>query len=171
MESLKKHRVVILMGVSGAGKTSIGRLLAKDLEWRFYDGDDFHPKANIEKMSHGIALADEDRDAWLTALEQLIGDLIDERHSAVITCSALKQPYRDRLVENRNDVALVYLKGDYDLTRKRLLSRKGHFMKADLLASQFDTLEEPEGVLAVDIAQEPDVIVNQIKQQLGLSHT
>ena len=163
--------VVILMGVSGVGKTSIGRLLAQDLEWRFYDGDDFHPKPNTEKMNHGIALTDEDRDAWLTALEQLIRDLIGERQSAVIACSALKQTYRDRPVGNRNDVVLVYLKGDYDLTRERLLSRKDHFMKVDLLTSQFGTLEEPEGVLAVDSAQGPDVIINQIKQELGLSGT
>ena len=171
MTAASHARVVILIGVSGVGKTSIGQLLAQDLEWRFYDGDDFHPKANIEKMNHGIALTDEDRDAWLTALEQLIRDLIGERRSAVITCSALKQTYRERLVENRNDVVLVYLKGDYDLTRERLLSRKGHFMKADLLTNQFDTLEEPEGVVAIDSAQGPEVIVNQIKQQLGLSHT
>lgn len=164
-------RVVILMGVSGSGKTRIGQLLAKELNWLFYDGDDFHPKVNVEKMSRGIALTDEDRASWLTALEQLIQDLIGERQSAVIACSALKQTYRDRLLKDRNDVVLVYLKGDYGLTRERLLSRKSHFMKADLLASQFDTLEEPKGVLAVDSAQEPEVIVNQIKQRLGLSHT
>ena len=164
-------RVVILMGVSGVGKTTIGQLLAKDLNWRFYDGDDFHPKYNIEKMSQGIALTDEDRDAWLTALEHLIRDLNDERHSAVVTCSALRQTYRDRLVRNSKNAIFIYLKGDYDLARQRLLSREDHFMKLDLLASQFDTLEEPEGVFVVDIAQEPDVIVEQIKQQLGLPHT
>ncbi len=166
-----RTRVVILMGVSGSGKTTIGQLLAKDLNWRFYEEDDFHPKANVEKMSRGIALTDEDRASWLTALEHLIQDLIGKRQSAVITCSALKQTYRDRLVGNRNDVVFVYLKGNYDLTRQRLLSRKDHFMKVDLLASQFDTLEEPKGVLAVDIAQEPDVIVDEIKQQSGLSRT
>ena len=164
-------RVVILMGVSGSGKTTIGQLLAKELNWRFYDGDDFHPKANVAKMSRGIPLTDRDRGAWLAALEHLIRGLIEERISAVITCSALKQTYRDRLVGNRNDVVLVYLKGDYDLTQERLLSRKDHFMKADLLTSQFDTLEEPEDVLAIDTAQEPVVIVAEIKQQLGLSET
>ena len=162
-------RIVILMGVSGAGKTSIGQRLATNLNWPFFDGDDFHPKANIEKMRRGIALTDEDRDAWLTALEHLIRDLTAGDRSAVITCSALKQTYRDRLVENRNDVVLVYLKGSYDLTRQRLLEREAHFMKADLLASQFDTLEEPEGVLSVDITRAPDTIVHEIKQHLGLA--
>lgn len=162
-------RIVILIGVSGSGKTTIGQLLAKEFHWRFYEGDDFHPQANVAKMSRGIPLTDEDRGAWLAALDHLIRRLIEERVSAVITCSALKQTYRDRLVGNRNDVVLVYLKGGYDLTRQRLLSRKGHFMKADLLTSQFDTLEEPEGVLTVDITQSPDAIVHEIKQQLGLS--
>lgn len=162
-------RIVILMGLSGAGKTSIGQRLATNLNWPFFDGDDFHPKANIEKMRRGIALTDEDRDAWLTALEHLIRDLTTGDRSAVITCSALKQTYRDRLVGNRNDVVLVYLKGSYDLTRQRLLEREAHFMKADLLASQFDTLEEPEGVLSVDITHAPDTIVHEIKQHLGLS--
>lgn len=164
-------RVVILIGVSGSGKTRIGQLLATNLNWPFYDGDDFHPKANVEKMSRGIPLTDEDRASWLTTLEHLIRDLTAEGRSAVLSCSALKQTYRDRLVGNRDDVVLVYLKGDYDLVRHRLLERKDHFMKANLLASQFDTLEEPVDVLAVDSAQEPEVIVNEIKQRLGLSHT
>lgn len=171
MITAHRMRIVILMGVSGSGKTRIGELLAKKLNWPFYDGDDFHPKANVDKMSRGIALTDEDRASWLTALEHLIRNLIAEGRSAVITCSALKQSYRDRLVGNRTDVVLVYLKGDYDLTRQRLLERKGHFAKVDLLASQFDTLEEPEGVLTVDIAQTPDTIVDEITQQLGLSPT
>lgn len=162
-------QVVILMGVSGSGKTTIGQLLAKELHWRFYDGDDFHPQANVAKMSRGIPLTDEDRASWLAALEGVIQGLLREGASAVVTCSALKQIYRDRLVQNRNDVVLVYLKGGYDIARQRLLSRKGHFMKADLLTSQFDTLEEPEGVLTVDITQSPDAIIHEIKQQLGLS--
>jgi len=164
-------RVVILMGVSGAGKTSIGQLLATSLNWTFFDGDDFHPKTNVEKMRRGVALTDEDRDAWLTALERLIRDLTAGGRPAVIACSALKQTYRDRLIGNRNDVVLVYLKGSYNLTRQRLLGREDHFMKADLLASQFDTLEEPEGVLSVDASQAPDAIVREITQHLGLSPT
>ncbi|MFQ5657595.1 MAG: gluconokinase, partial [Candidatus Methylomirabilales bacterium] len=152
-------RVVILMGVSGSGKTTTGQLLAKDLNWRFYEGDDFHPKANVDKLSRGIPLTDEDRASWLAALHHLIQDLITDKQSAVISCSALKQTYRDRLAVNRSEVAFVYLKGSYDLTHERLLSRTDHFMKAELLTSQFDTLEEPKGVLTIDIAQEPDVIV------------
>jgi len=160
--------VVILMGVSGAGKTTIGQLLARDLGWPFYDGDDFHPQANIDKMRQGIALTDDDRDSWLAALQRLIRELLRESRSAVIACSALKRSYRDRLLSGEHNVRLVYLKGDYDLIRKRLQKRQSHFMKADLLASQFETLEEPEGALTVDIAQEPGAIVGLIKRALGL---
>jgi gluconokinase len=160
--------IVIIMGVSGSGKTTIGQLLAKKLDWQFYDGDDFHPKANIEKMSHGIALTEVDRESWLNALEYLIQDLIGRGQSAVITCSALKQLYRDSLLGKRKDVVVVYLKGSYDLIRQRLIERKGHFFNANLLRSQFDTLEEPEGVPTIDIAKEPQAIVNEIRQRLSL---
>jgi len=134
------------MGVSGSGKTTIGRLLAQDLGWPFYDGDDFHPQANIDKMRQGIPLTDDDRDAWLTALRQQIETFIDNRQSAVLACSALKQAYRERLRGDRPEVRFIYLKGDYALIRQRLQGRQGHFMKADLLSSQFATLEEPKGV-------------------------
>ncbi|MBI3300977.1 MAG: gluconokinase [Deltaproteobacteria bacterium] len=163
--------VVILMGVAGAGKTTIGQLLATDLGWRFYDGDEFHPQANIDKMRQGIALIDDDRDSWLAALQHLIHKLLCESQPAVIACSALKQSYRDRLLSDKQEVRFVYLKGDYDLIRKRLQERQGHFMKANLLTSQFDTLEEPEGALTVDVAQEPQAIVSLIRRELGLSKT
>ena len=160
--------IIILIGVSGSGKTTVGQLLANQLGWRFYDGDDLHPKANIEKMRQGIALTDDDREPWLSALEHLIHDLIEEFQSAVITCSALRQSYRDRLVQKRKDVVLVYLKGSYGVIRQRLITRMGHFFNANLLRSQFDTLEEPEGVTTINIADEPQEIVNEIRQKLGL---
>lgn len=160
--------IIILMGVSGSGKTTIGRLLAQDLGWPFYDGDDFHPQANVDKMRQGIPLTDDDRDSWLTALRRQIDTLIDNRQSAVLACSALKQAYHDRLGNGQPEVRFVYLKGNCDLIRQRLLARHGHFMPANLLKSQFDSLEEPEDVPAIDIAQAPEAIVGSIKRALGL---
>jgi gluconokinase len=160
--------ILILMGVSGAGKTTIGALLARDLGWPFYDGDDFHPQTNIAKLRAGVPLTDDDRVAWLAALRRLIEQLLHERRSAVIACSALKQTYRERLQGNDPDVRVVYLKGDHALIHRRLQERQGHFMKAGLLASQFETLEEPQGALTVDISQEPAVLVSRIRQALEL---
>jgi len=156
------------MGVSGSGKTTIGQLLAQDLGWSFYDGDDFHPQANIDKMRQGIPLTDEDRDSWLTALQHHIDTLLDNHQSAVLACSALKQAYRDRLGGDQPAVRFIYLKGDYALIRQRLQNRRGHFMPADLLKSQFATLEVPKDVPAIDISQTPEVIVKSIKRALEL---
>jgi len=158
--------IIILMGVSGSGKTTLGNLLARDLGWPFHDGDDFHPQANIDKMRRGIPLTDDDRDAWLTTLRHQIDTLVDSQRSAVLACSALKQAYRDRL--QRPEVRLIYLKGDCALIRQRLLARQGHFMPPDLLASQFATLEEPQGVPAIDVAQAPETIIAAIKRTLAL---
>ena len=160
--------ILILMGVSGSGKTTIGKLLAEELHWPFYDGDDFHPQANINKMSRGIALTDQDREVWLAILRQLVERLLQDHQSAIIACSALKQTYRTQLQENNTDVQFVYLKGDYALIQQRLRERSGHFMKADLLTSQFETLEEPDDVLTVDVALTPQAIVKQIRSCFDL---
>lgn len=156
------------MGVSGAGKSTIGQSLAKDLGWPFYEGDDFHPRTNIEKMANGIALSDEDRAIWLTKLVQLIHELKQNAQSAVITCSALKQAYREKLAGDLADVRFVYLRGSYDLILVRLKKRQGHYMRAGMLQSQFDILEAPEQTLTIEITQEPEVILRQIKQALGV---
>jgi len=160
--------IIVLMGVSGSGKTTIGQLLAQNLNWPFYDGDDFHPQENIEKMRQGIPLTDDDRDSWLSALQQLIDNLLQNDRSAVLACSALKQTYRRRLQRHPENVQFVYLKGDFNLIRQRLSRRQDHFMPADLLASQFATLEEPQGMLTIDIAQSTKAIVETIKETLRL---
>jgi gluconokinase len=160
--------VIILMGVSGAGKTTIGKYLAEDLGWPFYDGDTFHPRANIDKMSQGIPLTDGDRGPWLSRLRNLITKLLNANEKAVLTCSALKKSYRDSLKGDREGLRIVYLKGDHDMVQCRLQSRKEHFFDADLLASQFNTLEEPEDVLTVDASQDPGFIMNIIKKELKL---
>ena len=160
--------VIVVMGVSGSGKTTIGRRLAEELGWPFYDGDDFHPPANIEKMANGSALTDADRAGWLAALGQLIRKLDRQERSGVIACSALKHVYRETLQGNTTDIQFIYLKGSYDLILKRLQARQGHYMKPDLLKSQFETMEEPQQALVVDAAQPPEMILQQIRQALGL---
>src|SRR5215470_396542 len=151
--------IIILMGVSGSGKTTIGQRLAEALVWPFYDGDQFHPQANVAKMQQGIPLTDEDRWPWLQALRAHIATCIQQGVSAVLTCSALKQVYRDYLLIDETQVQLVYLKGDYDLIHARLAQRHGHFMPPELLASQFAALEEPERAVVVDIGHPPDTTV------------
>ena len=160
--------IVILMGVSGSGKSTIGQNLAAALGWSFYDGDDFHPAANIEKMANGIALTDADRADWLAALAELIRNLSGDGKSGVIACSALKQIYREMLEQNLPNVQFVYLKGSYELILQRLRARQGHYMRPALLQSQFDTMEEPGRALVVDIEQSPAEIINQIRRTFAL---
>jgi gluconokinase len=160
--------IIMLMGVSGSGKTTIGQQLAEALGWPFYDGDQFHPQANIAKMQQGIPLTDADRWPWLHTLRAQIATWIHQGVSAVLACSALKQGYREYLLIDEAEVKLVYLKGDYDLIRARLAQRHGHFMPPALLASQFAALEEPERAVVVDIAHPPETIVALIRQQLGV---
>jgi gluconokinase len=158
--------IIILMGVAGSGKTTVGRLLASELGWRFYEGDDFHPRANIDKMQRGIPLTDDDRWPWLQALKEVIDACLAQGTSAVMACSALKQTYRDYLMHGRDEVKLVYLKGSYALLSQRLAQRQGHFMPKELLASQFATLEEPQQGLIVDAAITPEALVGIIRKGL-----
>ena len=160
--------IIILMGVSGAGKSTVGRLLADDLGWDFYEGDDLHPRSNVVKMAQGIPLTDDDRWPWLRRIRLLIDDLVSRGQSGVVASSALKQAYRDELVGDEDDVKLVYLKGEYGTIMSRLEDRQDHFMKSGLLESQFQDLEEPDGVVTVDISSDPEAIIALVKQGLGL---
>lgn len=158
---------LIVMGVSGCGKSTIGKSLAEDLGWPFYDGDDFHPAENVAKMSQGIPLTDADRAGWLAALARLIRGSLQKGQSGVLACSALKQKYRDELTVDPNQVKFIYLKGDYALIKARMEARPGHYMKPGMLDSQFAALEEPTDALTVDIHQTPQEILDFIKNQLG----
>ncbi len=157
--------VVVVMGVSGSGKTTVASLLAGRLGWEFEDGDDFHPAANVEKMQSGSPLTDEDRWPWLAAIAAWIDKVRAEGRHGVVTCSGLKRAYRDVLVGGRPDVRLVYLKGDRELIGRRMAARHGHFMPTSLLDSQFRTLEEPgpdENPLVVSVGATPQAIVAEI---------
>jgi gluconokinase len=157
--------VIILMGVTASGKTTVGRMLAMESGYRFDDADDFHPRANIDKMQRGIPLDDADRQPWLEALRDHIRRCLAENRDTVLACSALKEAYRRYLLIDPQ-VRLVYLKADRDLIRQRLLERRGHFMNLALLESQFATLEEPKDVLWVDASRSPREIVASIRRQL-----
>jgi len=158
-------QVVILMGVSGSGKTTVGLALARRLGWDFADADDFHPPANVAKMSAGVPLDEEDREPWLGALRALIDAQLGAGNSTVLACSALRARYREML--QRDCVHFVYLKGDTRKIQERLGARTGHYMKVGLLESQFATLEEPEGVLVVSIDQSVATIVDHIVEHFA----
>ncbi|MGB2671948.1 MAG: gluconokinase [Candidatus Acidiferrum sp.] len=158
--------IVIVMGTTGSGKTTIGTLLAKRLRWEFMDADAFHPPSNVEKMKHGIPLTDADREPWLKALHDKILEWYSESRNVVLACSALKQSYRDELRATAG-VKFVYLKGSYELFSKRVLARKGHFAKQDLLASQFADLEEPKDAITVDARKSPQEMVAEVTAKLG----
>lgn len=163
--------ILIIFGVSGAGKTTIGKLLARRLGWQFLEADDFQPAANIEKMRNGYPLTNEDRWPWLDRLHKQIEVLVFAGENAVLACSALKRAYRDRL-RISDDVRFVFLRGDYALVEKQLRSRHRHFMNPDLLQSQFDDLEEPqadEHALIVALGRTPEEIVEEIEVKLHLA--
>lgn len=150
------------MGVSGCGKTTVGKLLAESLRGKFYDADDFHPKANIEKMSKGLPLKDEDRADWLNVLARHLKKC-EATGVTILACSALKEKYRQRLSEGLENCKWVWLAGSYELIHQRMTQREGHYMGEDMLASQFEILEEPKYALKVDIQKNTEGIINQIK--------
>lgn len=162
----KETLALIVMGVSGSGKTTVGELVAERLGWKFYDADDFHPRANVEKMASGRPLNDNDRRPWLLRLQRLISEHINNDEPMVLACSALKQSYRHLLKEGNEATAVVYLKGSFDLIFERMNDREDHYMKADMLKSQFDALEEPTDALVVDIDQTPEAIAGQVVRQV-----
>jgi gluconokinase len=159
--------VVIVMGVTGAGKSTVGRALGAALNWEFHDGDDLHSEANKRKMHRGIALTDADRAPWLRAIRELVESMLAHGRNGVVACSALKQSYRDEIVVEPVSVKVVYLKASPEQIASRLRKRTGHFMNPDLLQSQFDTLEEPRDAIVVDASMVPGAVVDEIRRRLG----
>ena len=163
--------VVVVMGVSGSGKSTIAAMLAHRLHWSYEDGDWVHPRSNVEKMHNGIPLTDEDRWPWLEAIAAWIDATRKAGNHGIVACSALKHAYRNILVDDRRDVCLVYLQGGHDLVARRLAARDGHFMPPALLESQFAALEEPdpeERPVIVSIREPPQLLAEQIMAALDL---
>ena len=155
--------IIVLMGVSGSGKTTIGQRLAQGLGWRFIEGDEYHPPANVKKMAAGIPLEDADRWPWLDALNRRLR----EERDAIVACSALKQSYRERLLVGVADARVVFLHGSRALIAKRLAERKHRYMPPSLLESQFATLEPPAQAITVDVSGEPDACVEAVAAAIG----
>ena len=161
--------VLIVMGVAGSGKTTIGRLLAERTGWEFKDADDYHSVDNVAKMSAGIPLTDRERVPWLETLRrEVVAVSLEAGKPTILACSALRAAYRVRLGALDPRVRVIWLKGDFRLMRERMERRKGHFMDADMLASQYESLEEPEDALIVDAADPPEVVVDTIIRKSGL---
>jgi len=162
--------VIVIMGVSGAGKTTIGHALAVELGWPFVEGDNAHPPANVEKMRAGIPLSDADRAPWLAALHATLARAVDRREHTVVACSALKGRYRDLLRGNLRTVRFVYLRAAPAVLRRRLAERRAHFFNPTLLQSQLDTLEEPDerDALIVDGEWPPERILGAIREAFGV---
>ena len=158
-------QIIVVMGVAGSGKTTVGTMLAEAMHCAYLEGDSLHSPANVEKMSHGIPLTDADRAPWLAAIHARLLDSYRQGESLVVGCSALKRSYRTVLADGI-PITWVYLKGSAALIRSRLQHRSGHYMKADMLASQFEALEEPSDALIVDVSPPPGAIVEQILTEL-----
>jgi carbohydrate kinase (thermoresistant glucokinase family) len=170
-QMMERPTAFIVMGVSGVGKTTTAQRLAKILGWTFRDGDAFHPPANVEKMSAGTPLTDDDRWPWLDAIADWLEQSKRQNQPVIVTCSALKRVYRERLLRGRHDVRIIYLRGSKELIADRMGRRKGHFMPTTLLDSQFATLEVPtreERVIDIDVAMPPSRCVERILQAAGL---
>jgi gluconokinase len=159
--------IILLMGVTASGKTTVGKQLALELGWRFLEGDDFHSPENIKKLRQGMPLNDEDRKPWLEAIRETIRATLARGENAVIACSALKETYR-RMLRVSEQVIFVYLKATIPLIQERLRRRVGHFMNPNLIQSQFDTLEEPEDALQIDAGLTPAEIVRIIRNKLSV---
>ena len=157
--------VLIVMGVVGAGKTTVGALLARRLGWDFTDADDLHPPTNVEKIRRGMGLSDADRAPWLAALRHAIEQWNRVGANVVLACSALKHAYRERL--RTGSVQFVYLKASSELILTRLGGRHGHFASATILASQFSDLEEPAGAITVEVDKTPEAIVSEIMEKIS----
>ena len=162
-----KTGFIIVMGVSGCGKSSVGKLLAEKLGWDFYDADDFHPPVNVKKMADGIPLDDSDRAPWLALLHELISSSLKQNQPGVLACSALKERYRQQLIEGNENIQLVYLKGSYELIWSRMSTRREHYMQPEMLQSQFDALEEPVNALTMDISGPVDDISSKVLEQVN----
>ena len=160
--------VILLMGVAGSGKTTVGRALATSLGWDFRDADEFHPPENVAKMSAGLPLDDHDRAPWLAAIGAHIAEKLERGEGAVVTCSALKEKYRAVLVSDPARVKIVHLAGNFQLIEARIRARPGHFMKPEMLHSQFEALEPPRDALTVDVTQSPEAIVAEIRKAFSL---
>ena len=150
------------MGVSGSGKTTLGKALAQKLGWDFFDADDFHPPENIAKMSARIPLSDSDRVPWLASLHNLLSTTLKSNRHPVLACSALKKKYRIQLLDGIDGIAVIYLKGSYDLIWSRMSERKEHYMKPEMLRSQFEALEEPTNAFALDVSLSLEDVIDKI---------
>lgn len=154
------------MGVSGSGKTRIGSQLAEELGWEFLDGDEYHGLEEVKKMASGIPLSEQDREVWLVVLRELLQARWDKDQDCILACSALTADFRRKLLKDFADVVLIHLHGDFEMIKKRMENRRGHYFRPELLKSQFETLESPVDVLRIEISKRPDEIVGEIREYL-----